>query len=307
MARRAAIAEDGRGRGAHLAPHRGERHDPAGTGPCRCRRIASARSEAGKAGSIFSTITTAALSSTIRSCTRSFWGAGRWTIRSSCPPTVGSTIFSRPAELRRQSLEQDPDARTAPSSSAGPGGERRPGRDRAATRAELVPLRFQVKPGDATGRLNSCDRYRLLLMGPQRPAARVTFTPDRNVESVRSKLILGTTLRAARAGGLTPHDLGWAKCHAPAGSFTSGSTRPWRSTSRSAARRKVPAAVSRLGLRTAFISALPAEYASRAISHGARAFRPWRGPRRRRHTPGSRMGLYFLEYGVPPHDVRQGR
>jgi 2-dehydro-3-deoxygluconokinase len=65
----------------------------------------------------------------------------------------------------------------------------------------------------------------------------------------------------------------------------------------------VLAAVSRLGLRTAFISALPAEHAwgdrtVRELSgHGVDCT----GVLRR---PGSRMGLYFLEYGVPPRPVR---
>jgi sugar/nucleoside kinase (ribokinase family)/preprotein translocase subunit SecF len=65
----------------------------------------------------------------------------------------------------------------------------------------------------------------------------------------------------------------------------------------------VLAAVSRLGLRTAFISALPAEHAwgdrtVRELSgHGVDCA----GVLRR---PGSRMGLYFLEYGAPPRPVR---
>jgi len=65
----------------------------------------------------------------------------------------------------------------------------------------------------------------------------------------------------------------------------------------------VLAAVSRLGLRTAFISALPAEHAwgDRTVrelwGHGVDCA----GVLRR---PGSRMGLYFLEYGAPPRPVR---
>ena len=65
----------------------------------------------------------------------------------------------------------------------------------------------------------------------------------------------------------------------------------------------VLAAVSRMGLRTAFISALPSEHA-----WGDRTLRELSGHgidcagivRR----PGSRMGLYFLEYGAPPRPVR---
>jgi len=62
-------------------------------------------------------------------------------------------------------------------------------------------------------------------------------------------------------------------------------------------------AVSRLGLRTAFISALPADHAwgdrtVRELSgHGVDCA----GVLRR---PASRMGLYFLEYGAPPRHVR---
>ena len=65
----------------------------------------------------------------------------------------------------------------------------------------------------------------------------------------------------------------------------------------------VMAAVARMGLRTAFISALPSEHAwgdrtVRELSgHGVDCA----GILRR---PGSRMGLYFLEYGALPRPVR---
>jgi len=65
----------------------------------------------------------------------------------------------------------------------------------------------------------------------------------------------------------------------------------------------VLAAVSRLGLRTGLITALPAEHAwgDRTVrelwGHGVDCA----GVLRR---PGSRMGLYFLEYGPPPRAVR---
>jgi 2-dehydro-3-deoxygluconokinase len=65
----------------------------------------------------------------------------------------------------------------------------------------------------------------------------------------------------------------------------------------------VAAACARLGLRTAFISALPSEHAwaDRTIrelsGHGVDC----RGVLRR---PGQRMGLYFLEYGMAPRPVR---
>ena len=67
-------------------------------------------------------------------------------------------------------------------------------------RAELVPLRFQVKPGDATGRLNSqIDITGFSSWARSDQPARVTFSPDRNLESVQSKLILGTTFKARLA------------------------------------------------------------------------------------------------------------
>lgn len=65
----------------------------------------------------------------------------------------------------------------------------------------------------------------------------------------------------------------------------------------------VAAACARLGLRTALISALPADHAwaDRTVremtGHGVDCA----GVLRR---PGSRMGLYFLEYGLAPRPVR---
>jgi 2-dehydro-3-deoxygluconokinase len=65
----------------------------------------------------------------------------------------------------------------------------------------------------------------------------------------------------------------------------------------------VMAAVSRMGLRTAFISALPSDHAwgdrtVRELSgHGVDCAGIFR-------RPASRMGLYFLEYGSPPRPVR---
>ena len=65
----------------------------------------------------------------------------------------------------------------------------------------------------------------------------------------------------------------------------------------------VAAAMARLGLRTAFVSAFPAQHVwgDRAVrelaGHGvdcSRVLRP----------PGGRMGLYFLEYGEAPRPVR---
>src|SRR5262245_64024833 len=65
----------------------------------------------------------------------------------------------------------------------------------------------------------------------------------------------------------------------------------------------VAAACARLGLRTALISALPADHAwgdrivREMTSHGVDCA----GVIRR---PGARMGVYFLEYGAAPRPVR---
>ena len=64
----------------------------------------------------------------------------------------------------------------------------------------------------------------------------------------------------------------------------------------------VAATVARLGLRTAWISALPANaWGDRVLrdlgAHGVDC-------RHVRRTEGARMGLYFLEYGMPPRPIR---
>ena len=64
----------------------------------------------------------------------------------------------------------------------------------------------------------------------------------------------------------------------------------------------VAATVARLGLRTAWISALPAsawgERVRRELTaHGVDC-------RHVQRTDGARLGLYFLEYGVPPRPIR---
>jgi len=64
----------------------------------------------------------------------------------------------------------------------------------------------------------------------------------------------------------------------------------------------VAATVARLGLRTAWISALPAHtWGDRVIreltAHGVDCAHV-------RRSEGARMGLYFLEYGVPPRPIR---
>jgi len=63
-------------------------------------------------------------------------------------------------------------------------------------RAELVPLRFRLTPDAATGRLNALiDITGFSSWARRNEPARVTFTSDRRLETVQSKLILGTTLK----------------------------------------------------------------------------------------------------------------
>ncbi len=69
-------------------------------------------------------------------------------------------------------------------------------------RAELVPLRFRPSPDPATGRLIALvDITRFSSWArPDRPAL-VTFALDRQLESVQSSLILGTTLNVRVTAG----------------------------------------------------------------------------------------------------------
>ena len=62
-------------------------------------------------------------------------------------------------------------------------------------RVELVPLRFRPAPDGPRGRLSALvDITRFSSWARSDQPARVTFTPDRLVESVESSLILGTRL-----------------------------------------------------------------------------------------------------------------
>ena len=62
-------------------------------------------------------------------------------------------------------------------------------------RAELVPLRFRPTADGPTGRLTALvDITRFSSWARSDQPARVTFAPDRQLESVQSSLILGTTL-----------------------------------------------------------------------------------------------------------------
>ncbi|HTI54383.1 MAG TPA: hypothetical protein VMC04_09135 [Verrucomicrobiae bacterium] len=68
-------------------------------------------------------------------------------------------------------------------------------------RAELVPLRFRPSPDGPTGRLIALvDITRFSSWARPDAPARVTFAPDRRLESVQSSLILGTTLSVRVTG-----------------------------------------------------------------------------------------------------------
>src|SRR6266511_2804553 len=64
-------------------------------------------------------------------------------------------------------------------------------------RAELVPLRFQVVPDARSGRLRAViDITGFSSWARRNQPAQVIFGPDRHLESVQSKLMLGTTFKA---------------------------------------------------------------------------------------------------------------
>ncbi|HEX6079611.1 MAG TPA: hypothetical protein VF197_08260 [Methylomirabilota bacterium] len=68
-------------------------------------------------------------------------------------------------------------------------------------RAELVPLRFRPTPSGPGGRLTAqIDITRFSSWARPDTPARITFAPDRQLESVQSTLILGTTLSVRVTG-----------------------------------------------------------------------------------------------------------
>jgi len=66
--------------------------------------------------------------------------------------------------------------------------------------AELVPLRFQIAPDESPGRLRALiDITGFSSWARRNQPARIIFGPDRHLESVQSKLMLGTTFKARLA------------------------------------------------------------------------------------------------------------
>jgi hypothetical protein len=107
-------------------------------------------------------------------------------------------LLSAELNLRANKLDQDPDGtyrtlivRRSRAENEGPD-EVSP----SGYRAELVPLRFRLTPDAATGRLNAfIDITGFSSWARRTEPARVTFTSDRRLETVQSKLILGTTFK----------------------------------------------------------------------------------------------------------------
>ncbi len=107
-------------------------------------------------------------------------------------------LLSAELNLGANKLEQDPDGtyrtlivRRSRADTEGPDDVSPSG-----YRAELVPLRFRLTPDAATGRLNALiDITGFSSWARRNEPARVTFTPDRRLETIQSKLILGTTLK----------------------------------------------------------------------------------------------------------------
>ena len=96
-------------------------------------------------------------------------------------------------------LEQEPDGtyRTFIVRRARPENEAPDDVSPSGYRAEMVPLRFQVTPGDVPGRLHSLiDITGFSSWARSNQPARVTFAADRHLESIQTKLILGTTFKA---------------------------------------------------------------------------------------------------------------
>jgi len=111
-------------------------------------------------------------------------------------------LLSAELNFAANALEQEPDGtyRTFIVRRARPENEGPDDVSASGYRAELVPLRFQASPDSATGRLNALiDITGFSSWARRGQPARVTFGPDRHLESVQTKLMLGTTFKARLA------------------------------------------------------------------------------------------------------------
>jgi hypothetical protein len=101
-------------------------------------------------------------------------------------------------------LERDPDGtyRTFIVRRARPENEGPDDVSASGYHAELIPLRFQAEPEGASGRLRALiDITSFSSWARRNQPARVTFSADRHLESVETKLILGTDFKVRVAAG----------------------------------------------------------------------------------------------------------
>jgi hypothetical protein len=113
-------------------------------------------------------------------------------------------LLSAELNFAANSLEQDPDGtyRTFIVRRARPEDEGPDDVSASGYHAELIPLRFQAVPEDASGRLRALiDITSFSSWARHNQPARVTFGSDRHLESVETKLILGTTFTVRVAAG----------------------------------------------------------------------------------------------------------
>lgn len=111
-------------------------------------------------------------------------------------------LLSAELNFAANTFEQEPDGtyRTYIVRRARPENEGPDDVSASGYRAELVPLRFQASPDSATGRLSALiDITGFSSWARRGQPARVTFGPDRHLESVQTKLMLGTTFKALLA------------------------------------------------------------------------------------------------------------
>jgi hypothetical protein len=114
-------------------------------------------------------------------------------------------LLSAELNFAANQLEQDPDGtyRTFIVRRSRPEDEGPDDVSASGYHAELIPLRFQALPEDASGRLRALiDITSFSSWARRNQPASVTFGPDRHLESVQTKLILGTTFKVRfMAGG----------------------------------------------------------------------------------------------------------
>src|SRR5574342_679655 len=107
-------------------------------------------------------------------------------------------LLSAELNFAAKALEQEPDGtyRTFIVRRSRPEDEGPDDVSASGYHAELIPLRFQAVPKDSSGRLSAnIDITSFSSWARRSQPASVTFGPDRHLESVQTKLILGTTFK----------------------------------------------------------------------------------------------------------------